>query len=952
MTTESPQVESTVETAELKCVVGIGASAGGLKPIETLFANLANTDGMAFVVVQHLSPGFKSAMVEILGRHTNLPVIKSEHGMAVEPGHVYLITPKKNLTIENGRFVVEEMISGEIPKPIDRLFESLGSNYGVRSAAIVLSGTGSDGAEGIKKIQDDGGLTIVQEPNSAQFNGMPNSSIATECVDAILEPEEIAQFLNEHSKDPTSRESLLSLPKTENYSGLELVFSLISDRHGINFANYKTTTVARRLERRLRATEQKSVEDYADMLLSEPAEVDTLFNDLLIGVTKFFRDADAFLVLQSHLNMMVANLPENEELRIWCAGCATGEEAYTLGMQAIEAFERKSRTPRLKILATDLHQPSLDIASRGEYGQEAISLVTDKRKSRFFSPINSEWFRVHQDLRRHIVFARHDVVDNPPFSRMHIVTCRNLLIYLQSKAQEQVIGAFHFALEPNGIMMLGASETLGNWSNEFEVVHENWRLFKKHRNRASKPNSWNTARSITTIPRRLVNSLNHDRPNELSFTGLLSAYDELLSGFIECGILLGSNRRIIHAFGDVENYLTSKEGGESGNFLAKLPHDARITIGGALSRVTKEPTKRVTLRRVAFGESGDAPFADVRIRAFSPTGDDASYWLVEMLNANSDSPEPEREVTITHKDSAYNDIVAELAYTRESLSATIEELESSNEELMATNEELIAANEELQSTNQELFSVNEEHHSVNVEYQRKVTELEELSQELDAFLSSSEIGTIFLDNELKIRRYTEAIRNYFDLMPHDIGRSIKNFAHRLDFPDFHQTIMDVVESEVSVSVTVHVNDDAAPVLLRVAPCTNMNGVTGVVVNIVAQLPVRKRVSNSGFIGVWEWPDVKQDNMWWSPTCFKLLGYSEDELPAKMSSWKGLVHPEDQAKFQNSGTSQCLFVQYGSMSLRMMCKDESYAHFDFRGFVDFGENGEPQSISGTCSRSEL
>ena len=936
MNSEPAQLNAPFGNANLRCVVGIGASAGGLKPLEAIFDHLADTSGMAFIVVQHLSAGFKSAMDEILSRRTTLRIVKSEHGMTVEPDRIYLIAPKKNLTIESGRFVVETM-EDEIPKPIDRLFESLGSNYGVRSVAIVLSG-----------------LTVVQDPKTAQFDGMPNTAISTDCIDTILDPEGIAELLVEHARDPVSRKVLSGVPGIADFSGMELIFSLISDRHGINFADYKTATVARRLERRLRATSQASIDSYAQHLLSDSNEIDILFNDMLIGVTNFFRDADAFRTLQSNLNLAVTNLPESEELRIWCAGCASGEEAYTLGILALEAFERKARPPRVKILATDLHQPSLDFASRGEFHRDSLRLMTEKRQAKHFSIETDETFRVNADLRRNIVFARHDVVNSPPFSRIHLVTCRNLLIYLQGDAQERVIGAFHFSLVDRGMLMLGGSESLGRCSNDFEVIHDEWRLYRKQlKNRSARSYSCKTHGNqwpSQSVPRKLVNTLNLDHPSELSFLDLLAAYDSLVSEYITCGFLVATNRRVLHTFGRTGRYVVQDVKPNDNSFLSLFSDEPRMILGGALSRGAEKPFERVTLRNVRFenGEGEEPNFADVKIRALSSGVGNPSKWLIEFIDSSAAESCVGREVTITNDRSGSDEIATELAYTKESLSATIEQLESSNEELMATNEELTASNEELQSANEELSSVNEEHHSVNAEYQRKVAELEELSQELDAFIGSSDIGTLFLDTEMKIRRFSEAIRPYFDLMPHDIGRTLASFSNRLKLPNFNHILEQVVESGEGISVAVS-DECGKSVLLRVSPCASDGVATGIVVNVVAHLPFGAVFDREDFqegTGVWEWPNVNYDRMWWSPSCFKLLGYDEDGLSAQMSTWIELGHSDD--NLSNANLLPTMLLQNGSIVVRLRCGENEYQPFEIRGWTQCDDEGDVVSMSGSLS----
>ncbi|GAB5443628.1 MAG: hypothetical protein Fues2KO_39770 [Fuerstiella sp.] len=819
-------------------IAGIGASAGGLKSIEELVSRMPDDTGLAFVIVQHLSPDFKSLMDEILARQTSMPVLYATDGMILEPNIVYLISPRKTLTVSNGRFVLTDSDLEQPQRPVDALFRSIAAAFGKRCIGVILSGTGTDGVSGVRAIYDAGGLTLVESPESAQFDGMPLNAIATECVHMVLPPAEIADVLINHAAG--HMDQLPEVPQ-EQVSGINLIFKLLCDRHGIDFADYKATTVARRIERRLTATQSQDMMTYAERLRVEPREIDELYHDLLIGVTKFFRDSEAFFALQVQINQMVRQLDTDQELRIWVAGCATGEEAYTVAMIAVEAFDRVGRVPNLKILATDVHQGALDHAARGTYSAEALEFVTADRQARFFTPVENNRYRISADARRHLVFARHNVLDDPPFTRINVITCRNMLIYFQPKAQASAIASFHFALEENGIMMLGTSESAGRLEAEFDPIDSTWRIFRKLR---SLPNllasTKASAPGISQGPRKLVNILNRDRPEQLSFTGLLEAYDLLLGQYVECGLLLDDHRNVLHVFGDASSLLLNTTGRFTGNIMRLLDGEARTAIGAALVRSQKDPDTKFVLRQVPFEIGDRSRLVDVSVRTLRSEVTQGHIWFVEFKNPEEPETLTGEVVRITQPGDTYEALQSELAYTKESLSATIEELETSNEELQSTNEELIASNEELQSTNQELHSVNEELYSVNAENHRKITELQEVTEDIENLLSSTDIGSIFVDESLLIRKFTQAATHYFRLVSHDVGRPLTNFTHNLQEPELLRLVERVVDEGESVVRKLNtIHGDA--VLLKIVPYRKGGRHSGAIINLVDLAAIEGKV---------------------------------------------------------------------------------------------------------------
>ena len=459
-------------------VVGIGASAGGLDALERFFDHVPTNTGMAFVVVQHLSPDFRSLMDELLARHTTLPIHLVENGMLVEPDHVYLIPPRKEMIISGGRLLLSEMDrQQELTLPIDVFFRSLAQDCGPRAVAIVLSGGGSDGSRGICDVHEAGGLVIVQRRDSAQFDGMPRAASDTGVADWEVAPEDMAGALLAHLARPMApRSAALPLP---DLTGLSAVYRILQEQFGIDFTHYKPSTVTRRIERRLALARSSDLDEYIRRLKNDHDELDVLYRDLLIGVTHFFRDEQAFELLEHDvLPELFERTPRDVPLRLWVAGCATGEEAYSLAIVLQDLMARLGER-RVKIFATDVHRGSLERATRAVYDESALANVSEDRLARYFLKIGAA-YQVVPELRQMIVFAQHNVIKDAPFTRVDLVACRNLLIYLQPAAQQKVLSFFHFALNHGGFLFLGPSESIGSFARDFEPVDKHWQIYRRH----------------------------------------------------------------------------------------------------------------------------------------------------------------------------------------------------------------------------------------------------------------------------------------------------------------------------------------------------------------------------------------------------------------------------------------------------------------------------------------
>lgn len=812
-------------------VVGVGASAGGLEALERFFANMPAETGMGFVVVQHLSPDFESLMDELLGHRTKIPIHRVEDGMVVRPDAIYLIPPKKEMIISQGRLLLTDKDPAQgLTLPIDQFFRSLAQDAGSQAVGIVLSGTGSDGSRGIRHIHESGGLVLVQQEETAKFDGMPRSAIDTGVVDAVLSPEEMPASLLKHIDHPLGESPPLAENGIASEEGMNAIFSLLRQEFGIDFSYYKPNTVTRRTERRLSLNHSMDLDEYVEQLRRDPDELSSLYRDLLIGVTQFFRDPEAFdLLCREGISRILAHASGDQEVRIWVAGCATGEEAYSLAMLVQEEIERIKKLVNVKIFATDVHRASLDFASAGVYPETSLSGLSADRRERFFQRHRSG-YQVSQDLRKFIVFAPHNIIKDAPFTKLDLITCRNLLIYLQPLAQKKALSLFHFGLKTGGVLFLGPSESPAELSDEFECIDEHWKVFRKRRDirlPADLRLPLSTGAAFQRFGPPGSRNVTHSDPQ------LLGAYDGLLESTLPPSLLINEHRQLMHAFGGAERHLSVKGGRSSSDLLDMVDPELRIALSGALQRAAKERTP-VVFRGVRIGNGDQQQVVTLNVRPIHNVASNSLCMLVSLEEVD-DPPvvaTPESELNLAEMSTEQiASLETELRYTKENLQATIEELETSNEELQATNEELVASNEELQSTNEELHSVNEELYTVNAEYQRKITELTELTNDMDNLLESTAIGTIFLDRELCIRKFTPQIGQAFDLRAHDVGRRIETFSHNIHIDTLIDDARQVLESESPLEQEVQ-DRFGTWFFLRILPYRSKSAVEGVVLTLI------------------------------------------------------------------------------------------------------------------------
>jgi two-component system, chemotaxis family, CheB/CheR fusion protein len=809
---EGPDERDAKESAVFH-VVGVGASAGGLESLERLFSHLPTDTGMAFVVLQHLSPDFKSLMDELLARRTAMPVQLAEDGLAVEANCVYLLPPMKEMVIRERHLVLSDRDPRQgLAMPIDLFFRSLAHDLGERAIAVVLSGSGSDGSRGIKEVRRAGGVVFCESPETAAFNGMPLSALATGTVDQVLAPEEIADAIARLARPgvyPTQTADVGPDGDDDDVS-VTAILRLLRDEYGIDFSHYKTSTVTRRIERRLALNRSGDLAAYIDALRADPRELNSLYEDLLIGVTRFFRDDAAFQALEERIIPEIIDRAQKEEpdgvIRVWVPGCATGQEAYSIAMLLHEQLAVRRRAVNVKILATDVHKSSLEVASAGVYAAEQVAGISPQRLERFFT-LKPNGYQISQTLRESIVFAPHNLIRDAPFTRLDLVACRNLLIYFQPATQKTVLTLFHFALRTGGFMFLGSSESPGGLLDEFDTIDEHAKIYRKRRDIGLPRDLKLPLPRAHAAPRLAMPALSLSSGVSPQ---LLSVYDRLLDRFMPPSFLVDDNGQLIDSFGSAETILKVGKRRPSQNVLDMLDDELRTVVSGALHRVKKEVTH---VRYDGIPIPGMAGRYSMTAEPIRDARAGLSYVLLSLAGVDGAPPVmPSAAVSVPATPAASLDafdvddmnrdqmtaLRDELFYTKENLQSAIQELETTNEELQATNEELVASNEELQSTNEELHSVNEELYTVNAEYQKKNVELQQLNGDIEHLLEGTDVATLFLDRELCIRRFTSGIEEVFHVIAHDIGRPIQAFSHELERPTLWNDMNTVLQTGTSI----------------------------------------------------------------------------------------------------------------------------------------------------------
>jgi two-component system, chemotaxis family, CheB/CheR fusion protein len=824
-------------------IIGIGASAGGLEALRGLFSAIPENTGAGFVVVQHLDPTHDSLMAELLNKYAKFPVIQVEDGMRVAPNRLHVIPPNSEMTISNG------VLSLTLPTqrrgmrmPIDRFFSSLAEDQQERAIAIVLSGAGSDGTYGVRLVKARGGMVLAQDPTTAGYDGMPRSAVATGDVDYILPVNEMPEVLIRYIEHFRRHGGAVTSNKRDD-DFMENILALLIARQDYDFRCYKRGTINRRVLRRMGLNHISSLEDYHAKLRKDDGEVRALARDLLIGVTSFFREPEAWTLLRDKiLPELYAELPKHEVIRAWVPGCATGEEAYTLAMLLVEAGEAADRRNNIIVFATDVDREALEVARSGIYTESLVAEIDPERLKRFFTH-EGDHYQVVKSLREKVIFAPQNLISDPPFSNLSLISCRNLLIYIQPEYQDRLMGLFHFSLRDRGCLFLGSSETVGQGSRLFETLSKKWRIYRRIDAMISPSLEFFGSRQQKNYAQSTSRATGQRRSTGYGPV----AHKLLVEQFAPASVLVNREYRVLYYHGNVKDYIGPSPGEPSDDLLTLAGDGIRGKMRSALRQAAAEGV-RVEMGggHVRRGEQWYT--VKTIVSPLKESGELSGLLLVSFVDESmSDSLKIGLIEGSKDDETAVRLLETELKSTKDELRSTIEQMETSNEELKASNEEIMSMNEELQSTNEELEtskeelqSLNEELITLNSQLEDKVHELEQITNDLSNLLLSTEIATVFLDRHFCIRRYTPAIRSLMRLIPSDIGRAVTEITWRFNDPGLLDEARSILAGQ-SVDQREIQSDDEHWYLRRILPYrTEEHHVEGVVITFT-DITSRKQV---------------------------------------------------------------------------------------------------------------
>lgn len=816
-------------------IVGIGASAGGLEAIEQFLKHVPKDSGMAFVIVQHLDPTHKGIMVEIIQRVTGMKVMQVKDRQKVQPDCVYVIPPNKDMSILHD---VLHLLAPTAPRglrlPIDFFFRSLAEDRKQLSIGVILSGLGSDGTMGIRAIKEKAGVVLVQEPASAKFDGMPHSAIDTGLVDFVAPagelPEKIIGYLK-HAPLIVMPEPVLE-DKTQ--SGLEKAVILLRAKTGQDFSMYKKTTIYRRIERRMGIHKIDKIGTYVRYLQDNPQELEILFKELLIGVTNFFRDPAAWEQLKTKaVTALLSNWPAGKPLRAWVPGCSTGEEAYSLAIvikEALEEVKHKGSFP-IQIFATDLDREAIDKARQQSFPVNITADVSPERLKRYFIR-EDNGYRISKEIREMVTFAHHNLIMDPPFTKLAILTCRNLLIYLIPEIQKKLIPLFHYSLNPGGILFLGSAETIGGFHQLFTPADAKSRIYRRTETPLQTapvefPTSFASRPDVTREPMAVKPEAN-----------LQSTADQLLlQQYAPASVLVNGDGDILYISGRTGKYLEPAVGKANWNIFAMVREGLRYELGSAFKKALRQKDA-VTVQGLKVGTNGGEQFLDLTVQAISEP--ETLRGTVIIVFKDVAAPQQTKAAKGAKSSKTHitriEELELELLYAREETRTTREEMQTSQEELKSTNEELQSANEELQSTNEELTtsreelqSMNEELQTINAEQQTRVDEFTRTHNDMENLLNSTDIATVFLDNQLNIRRFTTQAAKIIKLIPGDVGRPFTDLSSALLYPELPEDSQGVLKTLVFKEKQI-VSGDGRWFKVRIMPYRTLdNKIEGLVI---------------------------------------------------------------------------------------------------------------------------
>lgn len=822
-------------------VVALGSSAGGLEALERFFRNMPPDTGIAFVVITHLDPDREDMLPEVLQRFTNMKVLEIADGAPLRPNTIYVIPPNTDVSLVQGKLLLLKPTEERaVRRPIDHFFESLAKDQRNNAICVVLSGMGADGSTGLKMVMENFGMVMVQDPDTAEFDSMPNAAIATEFVDFILPPEEMPGHILNYINHPLLKKPRILNAQAKPAHAMDKVYSLIRAQTGHDFSLYKRNTVYRRIERRMQSHNIIDFNKYVRFLQENPGEVEMLFKELLIGVTKFFRDHEAFDLLRDvYLPPMIVKKPEGSVIRVWVAGCSTGEEAYSIAMVLFDVLDKmeNGNAYKLQIFATDIDRNAIDRARQGIYPENIVSDVSSERLRRYFNKVDN-MYQIKKEVRESVVFALHNLAKDSPFTKLDLLCCRNLLIYFSAELQKKLVPVFHYSLNPNGLLFLGSSETISGYNDLFHQLDTKWKISQRSESLYSFPRITDFPFSYARQEMPRNNPLENNK-NTRDLTIPAVVQKALLDEFAPPSVIINQKGDIFYINGRTGKYLEPAAGQASLNIFDMAREGLGYELNNSIYKAGSLQKPVIAEPVIVRNESGEQRIK-LTVKPLKEPDNLKGLLLVVFEDLEMEKPELKKGSKRSAKENTQvAELEKELDFTRQRLQSTIEEMHSSLEELKSTNEELQSANEELQSTNEEAMtnkeemqSLNEELMTINSQFQSKAEELVQSNNDMKNLLDSTEIATIFLDNLLNVKSFTPQATQLFNLIRSDIGRPISHISSRLRYEQLISDVNLVLQKLVTKETDVPTTDGEFWYTVRILPYrTSDNFIDGAVITV-------------------------------------------------------------------------------------------------------------------------
>ncbi len=928
--------------------VGIGTSAGGLNALELFFKHLTNASNLCFIVIQHLDRSRKSILAELLAKKVKIPVQEIEHGLKSSANCIYVLPSNKQLKIKNGVFHLKDIgntkLSGGI---IDSFFKSLATDQKEKSIGILLSGMGHDGTIGLKEIKKMGGMSIVQDPETAQFDDMPDNAIVSKLADHILKPEKMSAHLLQYmSYRNLNLFNLLSEKNLPTANELSVIFQIIRRHTAYDFSNYKSNTIIRRLVKRMAINQIDSIDAYIELLKTDVGEIEKLYNDFLIGVTNFFRDQDVFHNLENKIiPELVTQTSDKQNLRIWVCGCSTGEEAYSLAILLNEALAKNSRQINVTIFASDIDYQAIKFARNATYKENALAQIDAKRLKLFFIR-KEEGYQLKKEIREMVVFSHHNVIKDPPFSKMDMISCRNLLIYLNSNLQKKIIPMFHYSLNNHGILLLGKSESIGDYEDLYTKQDSKLKIYKK-----TIPLDKTTKHSHYIVPflDNTFSSMSHESTHIKKTSKDISSLSEktLLEKYAPASLTIDKNNTIIYFSGNNEPYLSFSKGLASLNILTLIKREFKPKLQSTILKA-RSSNSEIETGKIDIELNNRLELVNIIVKPISSNSEDTGAMMI--IFEHSQKFKKEESVTTTKLKKLpkpkITELERELNITREHLQTAISELETSNDHLQTTNEEYQSANEELQSANEELEtsreelqSVNEELLTVNTELSRKIELLSQANDDLNNLLSSIEVATIFLDRDLNIKRFNPSATKIFNLIPSDIDRPVTHLSSNISYKNLIKDVNDSLKT-LSINTADVKSIEGVWYNMRIVPYrTEDNIIEGVLISFIdiskqksfeAELNKMNNqldiITKSRHVIPFTISlETEYKILFVGDLCEKEMGFLPEQFIQKTSFWINRIHPDDRKKMQDE-ISDIVKNDISDNIFRWKCADGKYKQF--------------------------